>query len=186
MAAAIVGVVGLFGAAAIALAFRRWEVRKDRDQERIRVTAAIAVEIRELLKDFEGVFTSPRFQKDYDDMIAKAGRPRNFTPLWVYAAGDDVYREHIAHIGLLSEDAAAATIRFYGAVQEINASIDAIGKPIFGQAEPSSRQRHVREIYAQIVDAYLEGRVAYWQLKGACIKLNEQVVAPPTPAPPPD
>lgn len=182
VAAAIIGVVGIFIGAMLTLLIRRWEVKVDRRHERDRVMAALAAEVQDNLKDIESTF-SPSLYTTFPVLIEKVRRPEPFVPLWTYVDRSAVYDEHVKDVGRLPADTAALLIQFYAALRDTYVTIDAFEKPAYGHISPMGRALLVHRIYVQLATQHKLGRDAFRALTGKYPEYNGAVgeIKPPPP-----
>jgi len=166
VAAAIIGVVGIFIGAVLTLLIRRWEVNIDRRHERDRVMAALAAEVQDNLKDIEKTF-SPALYTTFPTLIEKVRQPQPFVPLWTYVERSAVYDEHVKDIGRLPADTASLLIQFYAALRDTYVMIDAFEKPAYGHISPEGRALLVYRIYAHLAEQHRLGRKTFHALTGS-------------------
>lgn len=182
VAAAIIGVVGIFIGAVLTLLIRRWEVNVGRRHERDRVMLALSAEVQDNLKDIEKTF-SPSLYTGFSALIEKVRRTEPFVPLWTYVERSIVYEEHVKDIGRLPAHTASLLIQFYGALRETYVAIDAFEKPAYAHISPYGRATLVYRIYAQLAEQHALGREAFHALTGTYPSHEDAVgrILPPAP-----
>ena len=185
VAAAIIGVVGIFVGAVLTLLIRRWEVKIDRRHERDRVMAALAAEIQDNLKDIENTF-SPTLYTSFPVLIRKVQRVEPFVPLWTYVERSAVYDEHVKDIGRLPANTTTLLIQFYAALRDTYVTIDAFEKPAYLHISPFGRALLVHRIYVQLAEQHTLGREAFRALTGSYPAYKGAVGRIEPPAPPTD
>jgi len=183
VAAAAIGVVGIFIGAVLTLAIRRLEVELDRRHERRRVMLALAAEVQDNLRDIEKTF-SPGLYTEYQALVAKVRQADPFIPVWTYSQRSIVYEEHVKDIGRLPAKTASLLIRFYGSLKDTYASIDAFEKPAYLKISPFGRAMLVYRVYEQLTEQHRLGYATYHELTGSH-PAHEGAVGEIRPFPPP-